>query len=78
MIGSVVINFRLAAQGVVEDLKRDLAGRSGVTWRDVLQRDLRSVYRSRTGTAVAVIVVLAWAVAAPLFGRWYLQRRDLL
>jgi len=31
-----------------------------------------------TSHEFAVVVVLAWAVAAPLFGRWYFRRRDLL
>ena len=34
---------------------------------DVFRRDLRSVYRSRTGTAVSAIVALATVVAAGLF-----------
>jgi ABC-2 type transport system permease protein len=35
--------------------------------RDVFRRDLRSVYRSRTGTAVAVILALSTVIAVGLF-----------
>lgn len=35
--------------------------------RDVFQRDLRSVYRSRTGTAVAAILAVSTVVAVGLF-----------
>lgn len=38
-----------------------------MTYRDVFRRDLRSVYRSRTGTAVAAIVALATVVPVGLF-----------
>ena len=38
-----------------------------MTWRDVFGRDLRSVYRSRTGTAVAAILALSTVVAVGLF-----------
>jgi ABC-2 type transport system permease protein len=38
-----------------------------VTRADVFRRDLRSVYRSRTGTAVTAIVALTTVVAAGLF-----------
>jgi len=37
-----------------------------VTYRDVFRRDLTSVYRSRTGTAVAAIVALSTVVAVGL------------
>jgi len=39
-----------------------------MTRRDVFRRDLRSVYRSKTGTAVAVILALSTVVAVGLFG----------
>jgi ABC-2 type transport system permease protein len=38
-----------------------------MTWRDVLERDLRSIYRSRIGTAVAAVLALSTVVAVGLF-----------
>ncbi len=38
-----------------------------MSWRHVARRDLTSVYRSRTGTAVAAILALTTVVAAGLF-----------
>ncbi|WP_255150432.1 ABC transporter permease subunit [Halorarius halobius] len=38
-----------------------------MTYRDVFRRDIRSVYRSRTGTAVAAIIALTTVVAVGLF-----------
>ncbi len=38
-----------------------------MTWRDVLVRDLRSVYRSRTGTTVAALLALFTVLTVGLF-----------
>lgn len=39
-----------------------------MSWREVLVRDLRSVYRSRTGTAVAALVALVTVLLVGLVG----------
>jgi ABC-2 type transport system permease protein len=38
-----------------------------MTWRDVVRRDLLSVYRSRVGTAVTAVLALSTVVAAGFF-----------